>query len=112
MTSDRSTKIRQARELMAPSQVIEAHSGEDDLFAFYRTENGAWHAWCPQHDWEAGGPLRYAGEQMGNHIRDEHDANRIEDMKDLAVSTMYGLNGLSWDPAGNGVREPARRNRS
>ena len=77
-----------------------------------RTPNGAWLAGCVDHDWSTRGPIRFVGETLGVHLQEEHPFLRVEDFADIFVAALYGLCGHSWDPAGQGIPEPTRENRS
>ena len=98
-----------AEAVGASSLTYRAHS--DQLITMYRTANDAWYAECVDHGWATGGPLRFVGETLGVHVQEEHATERVEDFANIFVAALYGLCGLSWDPAGHGIPEPARENR-
>jgi len=83
----------------------------DQVLKVFRRADNAWYAECIDHGWSTGGTVRFVGETIGVHLHEEHATERVEQFVDIFVAILYGLRGLSWDPAGQGIPELAGENR-
>jgi len=78
----------------------------DQFVTVSRTADGGWLAGCVDHAWSTRGQMRHVGETLGQHLREKHPGERMEDFADIFLGVLYALRFLYLTPSTQTEGEP------